>query len=56
MINEVADANAERELAKRQHQLDAAWQEEDLGRQKELQLRPCLHPLSINSVSMQDRL
>ena len=43
IINQVADANAERELADKQRQLDAAWKEADLGRQKELQvpLLPC---------------
>jgi len=38
IINKVADANAERELAEKQQQLDAAWRDADLRRQKELQV------------------
>lgn len=38
VINEVADVNTERELAEKQQHLDAAWQEADLGRQKQLQV------------------
>ena len=38
VINEVADASTERELAEKQQQLDAAWQDADLGRQKDLQV------------------
>ena len=38
IINEVADANAERVLAEKQQHLDAAWKDADLGRQKELQV------------------
>lgn len=38
IIHEVADATAERELAEKQQQLDAAWRDADLRRQKELQV------------------
>lgn len=38
IINEVADASAERELALKQEQLDAEWRDVDLGRQKQLQV------------------
>ena len=39
IINEVADTTAEHELALKQDQLDAVWNDMDLGRQKELQVQ-----------------
>ena len=49
IINEVADATAERELAEKQQQLDAAWRDADLRRQKEVQVTalPCFFELLV---------
>lgn len=52
VINEVADVDTERELAEKQQQLDAAWQEADLGRQKQLQVNTLPSFLVQHSLSM----
>lgn len=41
IINDVADTTAEKALAAKQAQLDVVWKQEDLVRQKELQVQPC---------------